>query len=135
MGQIPGGFGTGHQQKTHGGHGAIETSDYNYKTLSTEERTGYGLTTNTATTSNTTSSDSNADVLNMMQKMIDVLKEIGVNTSKIEDLESGGTTNNSVNNGGNIVVTNNNDNSTTQTTSTTTDSRNAQLSKRIARGY
>ena len=64
-----------------------------------------------------------------METMIDVLKQIGVNTSKLEELKNSSV---SVNNGRNIVV---NKNTTNQTTPQVKESKNSTLAEKIAKGY
>ena len=70
-------------------------------------------------------------VILLMESMNEILKQIGVNTEKLEDISKTGNVT-SVNNGKSIVV-----NSTTTESSTpeTGSSRNARLASQIARGY
>ena len=65
----------------------------------------------------------------ILVKVVDV-KQIGVNTSKLEDISKSGNIT-SVNNGKNIVVNNNQ----TKSQEPKGDSRNAKLASKIAKGY
>jgi hypothetical protein len=118
-----GGFG----KNNHGGFG-IESSEFE-----SFDTTNYGVSTDSITESST----NDEKIIALMETIVSVLKDIGADTSKIEDIQIDSST--SVNNGGNVVVTNNTDNSTTTTTTqaskSTSDSRNAKLSQQIARGY
>ena len=64
----------------------------------------------------------------ILVKVVDV-KQIGVNTSKLEDISKSGNIT-SVNNGKNIVV-----NNQTKSQEPKGDSRNAKLASKIAKGY
>lgn len=102
------------------------------KSLSTSEKINYGVGSSNNTKANTSSNIGfDAKALAMMETMIDVLKQIGVNTSKLEDLKN---SNVSVNNGKSIIV---NNNQKTQTTSSNggKESKNSKLAEQIAKGY
>ena len=65
-----------------------------------------------------------------MEAMVDILRQIGVNTSKLDEISKTGNVT-SVNNGKNIVV-----NTTKQQTQKQKgESRNSKLASEIARGY
>ena len=107
----------------------FDTAISNTKTMSTQEKVSYGVGSSNNKTTTNASSGFDEKALAMMETMIDVLKQIGVNTSKLEELKNSSV---SVNNGRNIVV---NKNTTNQTTPQVKESKNSTLAEKIAKGY
>ena len=131
-----GGSGTG--RKHFGGYGSTKSSRTftsslsNTGEMSAKEKISYGIeSSGNIQTSKNGNSTFNSKALLLMESMIEILKQIGVNTEKLEDITKTGNVT-SVNNGKSIVV-----NSTTTESSTpeTGSSRNARLASQIARGY
>ena len=107
----------------------FDTAISNTKTMSTQEPVSSGVGSSNNKTTTNASSGFDEKALAMMETMIDVLKQIGVNTSKLEELKNSSV---SVNNGRNIVV---NKNTTNQTTPQVKESKNSTLAEKIAKGY
>ena len=106
----------------------------NQKTLSTKEKMNYGVGSN-ANVNKSTDSSFDTKALALMESMIDVLKEIGVNTSNLEAIKNNQSTT-SVNNSKTAIINKNTTQSNNSSSnSTPSDSSNAKLAAQIARGY
>ena len=106
----------------------------NQKTLSTKEKMNYGVGSN-ANVNKSTDSSFDTKALALMESMIDVLKEIGVNTSNLEAIKNNQSTT-SVNNSKTAIINKNTTQSNSNSSnSTPSDSSNAKLAAQIARGY
>lgn len=106
----------------------------NQKTLSTKEKMNYGVGSN-ANVNKSTDSSFDTKALALMESMIDVLKEIGVNTSNLEAIKNNQSVT-SVNNSKTAIINKNTTQSNNSSSdSTPSDSSNAKLAAKIARGY
>ena len=94
----------------------------------------YGVGSN-ANVNKSTDSSFDTKALALMESMIDVLKEIGVNTSNLEAIKNNQSTT-SVNNSKTAIINKNTTQSNNSSSnSTPSDSSNAKLAAQIARGY
>ena len=100
------------------------------KEMSAKDKISYGIQSNRNLKTSTNDSNVNSKAIKLMEAMVDILRQIGVNTSKLDEISKTGNVT-SVNNGKNIVVNNTKQQAPVQKG----ESRNSKLASEIARGY
>lgn len=100
------------------------------KEMSAKDKISYGIQSNGNLKTSTNDSNVNSKAIKLMEAMVDILRQIGVNTSKLDEISKTGSVT-SVNNGKNIVVNTTKQQAPVQKA----ESRNSKLASEIARGY